>query len=258
MSNLDIEGLGQAGLIFPETNVNIKLRDAKTNKIIKEIDKHNRVTRLPLFTLLRIINGEFTQCDRTTVITNPLFRLSNFVPSYIAFGHGNKAVDINDMALEDEIDSPRMWISKSRTIQNFYESNYITIVFKHFVPMSTYVGMTLSEAGLFCTETGDSLFARITFDPIEKDDSTVIDITWSITIQIIETHDAPYYPLDKTELKEAINNFLIYFAERFPEYAKVMEELKKAIDGYYDMTTQQDTIDQLTINLLQAVEEAGL
>ena len=96
------------------------VRDAKTNKIIKEIDKHNRVTRLPLFTLLRIINGEFTQCDRTTVITNPLFRLSNFVPSYIAFGHGNKAVDINDMALEDEIDSPRMLISKSRTIQNFY------------------------------------------------------------------------------------------------------------------------------------------
>lgn len=258
MSNLDIQGFGQAGMVFPETNVNIKIRDGKTNKIIKEIDKHNRVTRLPLFTLLRVINGEFTQCDRTTVTTNPLFRLSNFVPSYIAFGHGNKEVDINDMKLEDEISQPRMWISKSRTIQNYYEANYITIVFKHFVPMSTYVGETLSEAGLFCTETGDSLFARVTFDPIKKDDSTVIDITWSITIQIIQTHDHPYFPVDKTDLKNAINNFLKYFSEKFPQYSNIMIALKAAIDGYYDLTTQQETIDKLTVNLLQAVEDAGL
>ena len=34
MSNLDIQGFGQAGMVFPETNVNIKIRDGKTNKII--------------------------------------------------------------------------------------------------------------------------------------------------------------------------------------------------------------------------------
>ena len=258
MSNLNLEGFGQAGLVFPEVNVNIKLRNGKTGKVIKEIEKHNRVTRLPLFTLLRIINGEFTQCDRLTVQTNPLFRLSNFVPSYIAFGHGNRPVDINDMALEDEIDSPRMWISKQRSIQNFYEANYITIVFKHFVPMTTYVGETISEAGLFCTKEGDSLFARVVFDPIKKDDGTVIDITWSITIQIIETHDAPYFPLDKTELKASIYNFLDYFSVKFPDYANIMDKLGICIAGYYDMTTQQSRLDEMTVDLIQAVEDAGL
>lgn len=278
MGKLNLKGYGQAGIAFPEVNVNIKIRNGITGETIREIKEHNRVCRIPLYNILRAINGEFSECDDQTVAINKRYQLYNFIPRYLAFGYGdpgnkikdnpitkNKDIDVNDLKLENEltyIDEktkkkvfyPRMKITRARQFENNYNSPYIKIIIKHFIPMNELVNEWISEAGLFCEETGDNLWARITFDKFQKDDTMVIDLTWSITIVIIETEEERYNMVDKLGLKKAIRDSLAWLKTN-PKYSKISDILYRANDAFESKDISQSTIDEITLELLDAIQE---
>lgn len=282
MGKLNLKGYGQAGIAFPEINVNMKIRNGITGELIKEINKHNRVCRIPLYNILRAINGEFSECDDQTVAINKRYQLYNFIPRFLAFGYGdesnkeinsnseksetkNKEVDVNDTKLENEltyIDEdtkeilkyPRMKITRPKQFENQYSSPYIKIIIKHFVPMEDFKNEWISEAGLFCEETGDNLWARITFDKFKKDDTMVIDLTWSITIVIIETEQERFSMVDKLKLKKAIKDCLIFFGTN-PNYAKIATALQKANDAFANKDILQVKIDEITSELTECINE---
>lgn len=278
MGKLNLKGFGQAGIAFPEINVNMKIRNGITGELIKEINKHNRVCRIPLYNILRAINGEFSECDDQTVAINKRYQLYNFIPRFLAFGYGNesnkeqdnqqtknKEIDVNDTKLENELtyideDSketlryPRMKITRPRQFENQYSSPYIKIIIKHFVPMEDFKNEWISEAGLFCEETGDNLWARITFDKFKKDDTMVIDLTWSITIVIIETEQERFSMVDKLKLKKAIKDCLTFLGEN-PNYKNVSEALQKANDAFANKDISQAKIDEITSELTTCIFE---
>lgn len=254
MNKLELFGYGQAGVAFPEVNVRIRVRRPSTGEVIYDKEKHNRVLKLPLFTLLRSINGEFSKCDDETIRTNKRFQLYNLIPRYLAFGSGKKEVDINDTKLDQELNRPRMKLIKSNSLENRYESPFIKITIKHFVPLTDLVGETLSEAGLFCESTGDTCWARIVFDPFEKDDTMVVDVTWEITVLIIETEDEPYSAVDKLDLRQTLKSGIDYISDKKPDYLKLCGVLKEAIDVYASKTVSQGKIDSITQDLVTAME----
>ena len=255
MNSLELLGYGSAGLAMPEITTHLQIRKPKTGEIIYDIKKHNRVLKLPLFTMLRAINGEFSQCDDSTVAINKKFQLYNFIPRFVAFGSSDQEVDINDTKLGKELDEPRMRLTRSNSLENQYNNPYIKITIKHFVPLTSLVNQDLAEVGLFCEETGDNCFARITFDPFTKDDTTVIDLTWEITIIIIETETEPYSQVNKVLLKQAIRNGMNYISNQYPDYIELMRALRKAIDTYVDQASTQTKIDESTQELLLKMEE---
>lgn len=287
MGKLNLKGYGQAGVAFPEINVNIKIRNSITGETIREINEHNRVCRIPLYNILRAINGEFSECDDQTVAINKRYQLYNFIPRYLAFGYGdesnridpivkpgeevgtiktvNKDIDVNDTKLENEltyIDEdtkqkvfyPRMKITRAKQFENNYNSPYIKVIIKHFIPMTELVGEWISEAGLFCEETGDNLWARITFDRFKKDDTMVIDLTWSITIVIIETEEERYNMVDKLGLKKSIRDSLAWLGTN-PKYSKIAEILNRANDAFENKDISQSKIDGITLELMDAIQE---
>ena len=260
MNKLELLGYGQAGMAVPEINVHIKVRKPATGEVVYDVKQ-------PLFTMLRAINGEFSQCDDETVRTNKRFQLYNFIPRYIAFGSGTAEVDINDTKLDHELthpDSetgeeviyPRMKLTRTNTIENKYDAPYIKVTIKHFVPLTSLVNEDITEAGLFCEETGDNCFARIIFDKFTKDDTMVIDVTWEITIIIIETEEEPYASVDKIALRRAIKDSLAYISKNKPAYTDMCEALRICIDTYKDKAVSQLKIDQVTLDLITAMEES--
>lgn len=254
MSKLNLQGFGQAGIAFPEINVQLVVRNPETGEIVHKIEKHNRVCRLPLYVMLRAINGEYSRCDDKTVEINKRFQLYNYIPRFIAFGNGDSEIDVNDVKLDSELDYPRMKLIKNNQIENFYNSPYIRLTIKHFVPLEAYKGETISEAGLFCEETGDNLWARVIFDPFVKDNSVVIDVTWTITIVIIETEEKPYEMVDKLPLRTTIRDALKFLNSRYEGYEELAKQLRIANDVFASKAVSQLYVDNVTQSLLAAIE----
>lgn len=257
-----------ASMSIPEVNVRIEARNEKTGKITYEIERHNRVMKSAILTLIRVINGEFSEADDMTVNTNKRFQLYNFIPRYIGFGSNvisgsavtsvTNEVTVNDTRLLNEIyyapGTPRMKLTQRNIIENRLTAPYIKLTIKHYVPVTAYVGESIAEAGLFTEATGNNLWARVTFPKFIKDEATVIDVTWEITIVSMETRDSAYDTVDKSALWASFESAFDKMVVQNPNYLNLTNALKEGIKSYASQSDSQDIIDQKTVNIVTETE----
>lgn len=230
----------------PNVNVRMEFRNIKTGEIVNLVETHNRVTKHALFGLIRFIDGEFNQ-------STP-HQLASYIPRYFALGSNvatggstggvTTEVTVNDTRLLSEIDYPRTRLIQKNIITNNYNNPYIKLTIRHYIPNNAYVGESLAEAGLFTDETGNNCWARITFDRFEKDEETVIDITWEITIVSMESEKDPYVSLDKSELFKAMNDALDKIGNNYSNLNNLCVAIKQGILDYGKLDVSQETIDQ--------------
>lgn len=170
--------------ILPRFNVRIIRRTANGRELDRREGK-NRVTKLALMGIIRMINGEFTNKTPEDI--------DNYVPHYLALGSNSgdninpgvtSAVTVNDSKLLHEI-SPRIKLTQRNIIENRETNPFIKLTIRVFIPVDQYVGETIGEAGLFTKESGNNCWARIAFEPIQKQANEVLDVTWEITVMSV-------------------------------------------------------------------------
>lgn len=193
MSEINEQEMSCFSQIIPRFNVRVRKRDAKTGRIIEERKGKNRVTKLCLMGIIRMINGEFNNTTPEDI--------NDYIPKYLALG-SNRAgginqgvtseVTVNDSKLLDEI-SPRILLTQKNIVENRLTNPFIKLTIKVFIPVDMFVGETIGEAGLFTKNSGNNCWARIAFDPILKAANEVFDVTWEITVMSVGT---TIYPTD--------------------------------------------------------------
>ena len=263
-------GLFGAGIGIPNVNVHIQARNVKTGEITYDIEKHNRVMKSSLYTLARVINGEFCTADNDTINNNKRFQLYNYVPRYMALGSNvapasgrsntnvSSEVTINDNCLLNELNYPRMKLTQKNLIEDRYSAPYIKLTIKHYVPVTAFVGEEIAEAGLFCEQTGNNLWAIITINKNKKDDVTVVDITWEITIISLESTDDPYVDVDKSALWQSFETTFGILENKYgqpitggtgTDLSTLMKLLEEAIKIYASQYANQTTVGEITQKL---------
>lgn len=170
--------------ILPQFNVRIIRRTANGREIERREGK-NRVTKLALMGIIRMINGEFTNKTPEDI--------DNYVPHYLALGSNlggiinpgvSSSVTVNDSKLLYEI-PPRIKLTQRNIIENRETNPFIKLTIRVFVGVDDYVNQTIGEAGLFTKDSGNNCWARIAFDPIQKMSNEVLDVTWEITVMSV-------------------------------------------------------------------------
>lgn len=238
------------------TNVTLTFRNYKTGKVIKTIKRHNIVSKQLVLTLIRAIDGQFSSGDSDVINENRRALLDDYIPHYFAMGSniassGDVGITtvptFNDSRLLTEFTNwPRMRISQRNLIEYKPTNHYAKLIIKHYVPHDFYTYMTIGEAGLFISESGNSCVARVNFDRFYKDELTVIDVMWEITIVSAET---------SLEINNAIDRSSIYMAmedtlNKLTEVSGIqLSVLMKGITDYAERDEKkitQDIIDQDT------------
>ena len=172
--------------IDPMNNVRIIRRDGRTGKEIARIEEHNRVTKLALMGIVRMINGEFNESTPEDI--------NNYIPKYLAIGSNRASivnegvtseVTVDDAKLLDEL-SPRILLTQKNILENRVNNPYVKLTIKVFIPVDHYVNETIGEAGLFVKESGNNCWSRVAFTPFVKEVNEAVDITWEIKLLSIQ------------------------------------------------------------------------
>jgi len=181
----------QSSQLLPQINVLINKRDSKTGRILETRMVKNRVTKLALLGIVRLINGEFNN-------TTPL-NIENYIPKYLALGSNTAEeispgvtteVTVNDSRLLDEIIGSnnlqqRILLTQKNILENNLVNPYIKLTMKVFIPTDAFVNEVIGEAGLFTQSSGNNCWARVAFAPFTKTYNEVIDVTWDINIMSV-------------------------------------------------------------------------
>ena len=94
--------------------------------------------------------------------------------THIGFGSGTTAADAADVGLETEITSLRQSLTSS-------EASDGQLVLGAYLSESDGVGETISELGLFTSDTDGDMYARAVLDPaIAKESGDAISIVWTL------------------------------------------------------------------------------
>ena len=162
-------------------NVCVKEIDKITHKVYNEIKGSNRATRNALYGIIKFINGEFNPS-----ISDYINSVNKFIPRYVALGKGSSAVTVNDSSLGNEylVNSQpyRIRINDSEVVNN-RNNPYMKLITKTYISDDYFDNNEFTELGLFSTEKSQSCWARVVMDrPFKKLDTTVLEITWEITI----------------------------------------------------------------------------
>lgn len=163
-------------------NVTIKVKQGK--KTIKTVKVHNTATVDLLYEMLLSLSGNID---------------TNKLPRYISVGTGSSKTTWNQTSLVAEITTTRTLLtpnykgapSRNSSIINEGASNeetigYSSVKYQGIIPYSI-LGITenIKEIGLFGTQTGNSLLARIVLDgtSISVDMGQSLIIEWEFKIQ---------------------------------------------------------------------------
>lgn len=165
-----------------KANVEIRVRNRKTGRIVKTVSASNRVTNFMLAGIANLIYGDIEILNR-------------YVPAYVAVGDcvnpspgtsvSNSSVSVEDSMLYGEIPFNTSGINErikvsGKMISN--NNNYITVGMNAYIHSSTYTEKSIKEIGLFTKESGNNCLARVILDePVVKGLEDVIDIVWGIT-----------------------------------------------------------------------------
>ena len=236
-------------------NVKITKRDKYTGKILETRENHNRCLRYQLLGMAKFLNGEF---NRTA--TEEEQDYYHWVPRYLGVGTNiagsstssvGTEVNINDTMLLNEI-SPRLKLPDRNKIVSRSTQSYIQLVIDTYLPSQLYNGNTIAEAGLFADETGNNCLFRITFSGITKDENSVIQVSWIISIISIASENEPYVDVDKTDLKEILDEIFDKIGTMDSRFTTICNDLKlQGIPTYASNTVMQDDVDEVTQLLTQ-------
>lgn len=228
-------------------NVRIDQRDAKTRRLMKRVEGKNTVTKKALMGIIRLFNGEF--------VGNTLIEANNYVPKYLALGTNGRiqednlvrtylgpadtVVNANDSSLHRELldsngNKTRIKLTQTNIAENNLSTDYVKLRIKCFISSDkyngikqsdgTYSGTIIEEAGLFTDSDNNSCWARYvmpTGTVIHKNDNSVIDITWEITVKssssaqypsnincLLDKNDNGEYVLSITRHKDKSGNII--------------------------------------------------
>lgn len=239
----------------------------KSNVCMRKFDKHNnleqefvgsnRVTKLGIIGIVKFINGEFNDSNYEI--------LSNYIPKYLAVGTNrpdvsvtgiSTEVTVNDSRLLSEI-SPRILITKRNSIENQHTDEYMKLIIKCYIPSDLYVGQTIREAGLFCNSTGNNCWARIGVTDIYKEEGSVIDVTWEITIISLKSESQPYNnssSVDKSVLGGYLDSYgnPDYYTDTSYASFKPIYDISRAVYSYDNATQDSVTLQANNINTAAA------
>lgn len=165
-----------------KANVEIRVRNKETGKIVKSVSASNRVTTQLLAGIANLIYGDTEILDR-------------YVPAYIAVGDCTTpstganvspvSVAVTDSMLYGEIPLNSTGINErikvsAKSITN--NGDYVMVGMNGYIHSNTYTEKEIKEVGLFTKKSGNNCLARVILDePISKGISDVIDIVWGIT-----------------------------------------------------------------------------
>ena len=244
-------------------NFVITKRDKKTGRILQQEKSHNRCLMNQLTGIAKFLNGEFNNTADT--FNRDYF---NWIPRYLGLGTNIPAgetsvgttVKMTDTRLLNEVMPPngRLKLPETNKIITRAGQAYIQIVIEAYLPNELFNGSTLREAGLFSKPTGNNCLFRIIFPDIEKEENTVVMVSWTITIISIDSQGDPTVIVDKTDLEIAFQTAMTKLAEKFPNTAQLAEALydstdpNSAIIVYGDRSATQEQVNQCvnTINTL--------
>ena len=208
-------------------NVRVRKLDKRTGRELERREGHNRCLKMQLMGITKFLNGEYNN-------SQPQLEYYDWIPRYLAVGTNlgsssssgvTTEVSINDTKLFHEI-SPRMKLPERNKIINRSTQNYIQLVIVTYLPEELYNDEFIREAGLFSKETGNNCLFRIVFDEIHKTLDSVIEINWTITVISLESSGAAYSEIDKTDLREAMNELLDLFAQKYPDLKSACDIIK--------------------------------
>lgn len=242
-----MDNLIASSSFLPNVNFRMFLRNVRTGET-KVIEKHNRFLKFGIYGIVRWLNGEFN--------TSTPQQIQNYIPRYLALGSnlasGNDSggvtteVTVNDTRLLSELKYDRARLTQRNIITNRYNDPYIKLTIKHYIPVTAYVGESIAEAGLFAESTGNNAIARITFDRFIKDEETVIDVTWEITIVSMESENAAYVSIDKQDLKTSIESALDRIGANYLEIKDLCDAIKSGVIDYGRSDVSQQAVDSDT------------
>jgi len=138
------------------SNVEINIIDVKSSKIIQTIKKKNLVVTSGINLARDLLDGT------TTIAVN-----------YLGVGTGTTAVAAGDTTLESE--QFRGAITKRTSVSGAFTMAY-------YLSSTQGNGNDLTEAGLFDTSSGGSMFSRVTYSAITKTSSIAVMYSWTINM----------------------------------------------------------------------------
>lgn len=231
-------------------NVCLTKRDKKTGKVLQQVEGHNRCLRMELMGITKFLNGEFN---------NTNYQLAyDWVPRYLGLGTNVATVDsssniktevqINDTRLLDEI-SPRLKLPDRNKVVNRTSQSYVQLIITTYLPEEYYNGQTIREAGLFSKATGNNCLFRIVFDEITKERDSVVEVTWTISVISIDSHNEPYEEYSKADLREAINEVIERTAELYPPYVDIVADYEDCIYELGRTDSTEESIQEATTKM---------
>ena len=231
-------------------NVCLTKRDKKTGRVLQQVSGHNRCLRMELMGITKFLNGEFN---------NTTYQLAyDWVPRYLGLGTNVATVDssssiktevqINDTRLLDEI-SPRLKLPDRNKVVNRTSQSYVQLIITTYLPEEYYNGQTIREAGLFSKATGNNCLFRIVFDEITKERDSVVEVTWTISVISIDSHNEPYEEYSKADLREAINEVIERTAELYPPYLDIVTDFEDCIYELGRTDSTEQSIQEATTKM---------
>lgn len=153
-------------------NVTIKIMKGK--KVLKETKVHNTATMELLYGMMVSLSGK----------SDP-----SRLPRFLGVGQSAQPITIDEKALKEEITitrpslTPNIKGNPTRDITNKLSST----VYQGLIPYNKILQATVKEIGIFGTETGDSLLARITIpEGITLEIGQSLLVEWSFSIKNIK------------------------------------------------------------------------
>lgn len=231
-------------------NVCLTKRDKKTGRVLQQVSGHNRCLRMELMGITKFLNGEFN---------NTTYQLAyDWVPRYLGLGTNVATVDssssiktevqINDTRLLDEI-SPRLKLPDRNKVVNRTSQSYVQLIITTYLPEEYYNGQIIREAGLFSKATGNNCLFRIVFDEITKERDSVVEVTWTISVISIDSHNEPYEEYSKADLREAINEVIERTAELYPPYLDIVTDFEDCIYELGRTDSTEESIQEATTKM---------
>jgi hypothetical protein len=234
---MSFDRLGQFGI-----RANVRIRKFnKSGKLLQEFIGNNRITKLGLVGLIKFVNGEFNDSNYQLI--------SGYIPTYLGVGTNRPdisvtgittEVTVNDSRLLSEI-SPRVKITRRNSVENNHNDEYIKLIIRCYIPTDYYQGETIREAGLFCSDSGNNCWARIIVPDMYKDEDSVIDVTWEITVISMKSESQPYsqnQTSDKSVLGNRLNQYGnpdLYSDSSYEAFAPVYS-ISQAVFAYENAT----------------------
>lgn len=246
-------------------NVVVRKRDKKSGRILQEERGHNRCLKQTLLGIAKYLNGEFNPTQPLANAENPSYRLEDdWIPSWLGVGTNiggynsgsgvSSVVNVNDTKLLNEI-SPRMRLPERNKLISRNEQAYVQLVINTYLPDELYVGERIAECGLFAQETGNNCLFRICLaEPILKEVDTVVEVMWTISIVSIDSQNSPYVEVDKSDLKQIMDQLL----DKYAGYTKAgqtvniddsVADFKDGMYDYYRRDIDQDGVDNTVAKL---------